>query len=217
MAYIYIIKNDINNKVYIGKTIFSLAKRWKEHLHDSQSQRQEKRPLYNAISKYGAEHFWIELLEECLNEDAENKEQYWINFYNSYYDGYNATLGGDGKQYLDYKKILKLYDTTNLTSTDIAKLCNCERTQVRNIIFQYRDIEKAKQSFKERTKRKQIAFQGQKVYCLELNLYFDSMGEAGSYMFNLGKGTSLNAAKKAVRGACAGTTKTAYGYHWEKV
>ena len=34
MAYIYVIKNDINNKVYIGKTNFSIEKRFKEHLKD---------------------------------------------------------------------------------------------------------------------------------------------------------------------------------------
>ena len=35
MAYIYKITNDINNKVYIGKTVKSIEKRWKEHCIDS--------------------------------------------------------------------------------------------------------------------------------------------------------------------------------------
>ena len=38
-------------------------------------------------------------------------EKFWINFYNSYgSSGYNATLGGDGKNFLDYEKILFLCD-----------------------------------------------------------------------------------------------------------
>jgi predicted GIY-YIG superfamily endonuclease len=35
MAYIYKIVNDINNKVYIGKTEFSIEKRFSEHCKDS--------------------------------------------------------------------------------------------------------------------------------------------------------------------------------------
>lgn len=57
MAYIYIIKNDINNKVYIGKTRLSIQQRFKEHIWDSRRKRCEKRPLYNAMNKYGLEHF----------------------------------------------------------------------------------------------------------------------------------------------------------------
>lgn len=63
---IYIIKNDINNKVYIGKTLLpTIQERFKEHLKDAPRRNFEKRPLYRAINKYGAEHFYIELVEEC--------------------------------------------------------------------------------------------------------------------------------------------------------
>ena len=60
MPYIYKITNDINNKVYIGKTLSTIDKRWKEHQRDSQKRRCEQRPLYSAIRKYGIEHFHIE-------------------------------------------------------------------------------------------------------------------------------------------------------------
>ena len=53
MSYIYKIINDINDKVYIGKTNFSLEKRFREHCQDAFRDRNEKRPLYAAMRKYG--------------------------------------------------------------------------------------------------------------------------------------------------------------------
>ena len=105
MAYIYKITNDINNKVYIGKTEFSIEKRFREHCADAFKERNEKRPLYSAMKKYGIAHFHTELLEETDN--PEEREIYWIEQYQSFKSGYNATLGGDGKKYLDYDLIIK--------------------------------------------------------------------------------------------------------------
>ena len=45
MAYIYQIINDINQKIYVGKTEFSIEKRFKEHCQDAFKGRNEKRPL----------------------------------------------------------------------------------------------------------------------------------------------------------------------------
>lgn len=122
MAYIYIIKNDINDKVYIGKTEFSIEKRFKEHLFDSNKRQTEHRPLYRAISKYGKEHFWVEELEKCPSQLANDREKYWIEQYNSYYHGYNATFGGDGSTTINRQEILSLYDDDSfLCSSEIAK------------------------------------------------------------------------------------------------
>ena len=74
---IYIIKNDLNNKVYVGKTLLpSINDRFKEHLKDAPRRNFEKRPLYRAINKYGAEHFYIELLEECDMSILSEREIY---------------------------------------------------------------------------------------------------------------------------------------------
>ena len=100
MAYIYQITNDVNGKIYIGKTEFSIEKRFKEHCKDAFRPRNEKRPLYTAMRKYGINHFHIELLEET--ENPEEREKFWIEEKRSFKNGYNATLGGDGKKYIDY-------------------------------------------------------------------------------------------------------------------
>jgi group I intron endonuclease len=57
MAYIYVIKNDINDKVYVGKTTLKIQERFKEHLRDYKKTLKEHRPLYSAMKKYGEEHF----------------------------------------------------------------------------------------------------------------------------------------------------------------
>ena len=88
MAYIYKITNDINGKIYIGKTEFSIEKRFNEHCKDAFKPRKEKRPLYSAIQKYGVEHFHITLIEETDNPNE--REIYWIEKLQSFKYGYNA-------------------------------------------------------------------------------------------------------------------------------
>ena len=73
MGYIYKITNDINDKIYIGKTEFNIEKRFQEHIKDSEKL-YKNRPLYNAMNKYGIEHFKIELIEETNN--TEEREKY---------------------------------------------------------------------------------------------------------------------------------------------
>lgn len=131
MAYIYKITNDINGKIYIGKTEFSIIKRLDEHIHDAFRERNEKRPLYAAMRKYGAEHFHIELIEETDNPNE--REIYWIEQYGSFKKGYNATRGGDGKKYLDYELIIKTYNEVK-NQAEVARLLNISVDSVHNIL-----------------------------------------------------------------------------------
>lgn len=109
-GYIYKISNNVNDKVYIGKTLYDINKRFAEHKSDCKRRRCEKRPLYSAMNKYGVDCFSIQLVEEVDSSELSEREQYWIREYNSYHLGYNATIGGDGTQYVDYEKITQLYE-----------------------------------------------------------------------------------------------------------
>ena len=116
MPYIYKIINDINGKIYIGKTsLNSIEQRFKEHISDSHKTHIEKRPLYEAFNKYGIEHFSIEEIEQVENDiQACERETYWIEKLRTYIgfddcNGYNATLGGDGKRYYDYSLLAQEY------------------------------------------------------------------------------------------------------------
>lgn len=117
MPYIYKITNDVNGKAYIGKTMFSVEKRWKEHLAEYRKEYEQKRPLYSAMKAYGESHFHIEVLEEVSDiYELSNREIYWIEKFGTFHKGYNATKGGDGKRYLDYDYIFDKY----------LELCSCK-------------------------------------------------------------------------------------------
>ena len=60
------------------------------------------------MNKYGIENFIIEEIEEVDVKELSIREIYWIEYYNSYKNGYNATLGGDGKILYDYDLIAEL-------------------------------------------------------------------------------------------------------------
>lgn len=92
MAYIYKIINDINDKVYIGQTKGTIENRFKSHCY---AVKHRNFPLYLAMRKYGIEHFSIQEVEKCNEEDLNDREKFWIKYYDSYNNGYNASLGGD--------------------------------------------------------------------------------------------------------------------------
>lgn len=90
---IYIIKNDINDKVYIGQTTQGSEVRFKQHIKLLKSN--EKQLIHKAIKKYGKEHFYFEILESdiCI-ESLDDREEYWIAKYDSVDKGYNLCNGG---------------------------------------------------------------------------------------------------------------------------
>lgn len=90
---IYIIKNNVNNLVYIGQAKDSKI-RWAGHCS---SARHSKHPqiIDKAMRDLGIENFWYEIIENT--EDYDNRERYWIEFYQSLTpNGYNKLPGGDG-------------------------------------------------------------------------------------------------------------------------
>ena len=97
MFEIYLIVNQENGKIYIGKTKRSLAQRWKEHV--SVAQKRDNFVLSKAIRKYGTENFTIRRIDFTENEkEASELEKLYIGIFRSHksYCGYNNTLGGEG-------------------------------------------------------------------------------------------------------------------------
>ena len=87
---IYKVTNKINGKVYIGQSV-DIGKRWRQHMT-------AKDDIYfhKAIQKYGIENFEWEVIEQCKKKDLDEREIYWIEYYDSYNKGYNCTKGGEG-------------------------------------------------------------------------------------------------------------------------
>jgi group I intron endonuclease len=91
MGEIYLAKNIANGKGYVGQTIYSLAKRQKEHIRASK--RGSKLPFHMALRKHKFEWY---LLEEKISEQfLDFFEIRNIHFFDSYKNGYNMTKGGD--------------------------------------------------------------------------------------------------------------------------
>lgn len=62
------------------------------------------------MNKYGIENFFIEEIEEVENPDKLNeREVFWIEYFGTFKNGYNATSGGDGKSFVDYELIYNLF------------------------------------------------------------------------------------------------------------
>ena len=99
MGFIYKISNNFNNKLYIGLTTKTDARsRWYQHRYLSKNlKNSDKSYLHRSMHEHGIDNFTFEVIEEIDNDLLPEREQYWINYYNSYIpNGYNLTLGGEG-------------------------------------------------------------------------------------------------------------------------
>lgn len=113
---IYLIRNTINGKAYIGQTIRSLKVRWCQHVRQSTKLR-HKDALHTAICKYGAEAFEIAVLDATATtlEELDNLERFHIKEQRTLWPhGYNLTTGGfRGRFKRSAETIAKLLERTN--------------------------------------------------------------------------------------------------------
>jgi group I intron endonuclease len=205
MAYIYKITNLLNNKIYIGKTMSTPEDRFSQHIRDSKKTGINNRPLYKAINKYGIENFSLETIEECDFSIVNEREKYWIEYYNSYHYGYNATMGGDGKQYYDYTQIYILWKE-GYNSQQIKDKIGCSDDTITIALRQ----------FNVSTKERQIRANeenARKVAMLNYNTesiiqIFPSLSEAARFV-------KKPEGKGHISAVCKGKRKSAYGYKWK--
>lgn len=211
-GFIYKITNDVNNKVYIGKTLSSIEKRFQEHKHDSHNTQIENRPLYKAMQKYGCEHFHIELIEEVPLELLSKQEIYWIDFYQSYHNGYNATRGGDGKQLYDYDAIVQGFLSGKLIK-ELAEEFECSVDTV-SAALKIAHIDSFANAIKKSSKG--LVAKNLKGEVIQS---FSSRMEAVKWLQINNYTTSTNAdnINAAIGRAANGKRATAYGMKWENL
>jgi len=129
---IYKHTNKINGKSYIGLTTRSMEERLKQHLKSAENG--DKFKFQRAIRKYGIENFSSEIIENniplysIISEKINilsKREIYWINYYDTYNNGYNMTKGGEGTTGVKYteerrQKVIK--SNTNRIISEETKL-----------------------------------------------------------------------------------------------
>lgn len=98
MVGIYAIRNKINNKIYIGRST-DIERRWKTHLRDAKKGDMCK--IHVAMRKLGIDNFYLDIIEECNVNELNQKEQFYIELYNSWHNGYN---NGNSSNFLDGEK-----------------------------------------------------------------------------------------------------------------
>lgn len=94
---IYMHTNKLNGKSYIGQTIYTLEKRFKEHVCESENKKHKayNTHFHNALRKYGVENFESKILDVAFSKEGLNaKEQFWILWYGTFGNGYNHNIGG---------------------------------------------------------------------------------------------------------------------------
>ena len=131
------LKNKVNNKFYIGKTLRDLNVRYERHLKDAKYG--SNLPIHRALLKYGKENFDVIILEENIPEkELSEKEKFYIKKYDAVHNGYNLSYGGDGgriskysdKQIYNVKCLLR---DTNKSVTVISQETGVSVYMVRDI------------------------------------------------------------------------------------
>lgn len=140
---IYIITNDINDKVYIGQSV-NAYNRFLQHKSES-ALKSNNMLIHKAMRKYGIEHFTYYILESQI-ENFDEREQYWIKYYNSIQpNGYNICCGGEGlgqgifhpsaklKSIEDLMLVYDLIKNSNVSFQAIAEKYKMSEAQISGI------------------------------------------------------------------------------------
>lgn len=128
MVGIYKITKKSNGKSYIGQSN-DIKRRINEH------QSKNDLAIDKAIQKYGIKAFTYEILEECTLDKLDEKEVYWIAYYNTYKGfGYNCNAGGGNSRGENNGR-------TNLTNEDVAYIRECYDLHLRrrDVYEQFKD------------------------------------------------------------------------------
>lgn len=202
---IYVFKNKINNKYYVGQTTRTFTLRLQEHL------RHNKTAFDKALRKYGLENFVYGIIDTAKTiDDLNKKEIYWIKQFNSMTpNGYNLCNGGDNTKGYHHKLISRIKMSNSKKGRFKGKEnpffkkkhSNETRTRMRKAW-----TEERKEKLKEQ--HKVTKFYKVKVKNVETGEIFNSIKEAAeAYKI---KATHITR-------VCKGRRKRTGGYHWEYI
>lgn len=204
---IYLIKNNINNKVYIGKSIDILG-RWEQHMDAARLHKMDYDFYKDLVN---IENFSFNILELCPEEELRQKEQFYITHFNSLETGYNQVFAIDqrkAEEKMFDEKILKAIDllvNTDMLYKDIANETQLSENTIANInkCKSHTQYHSYKNNIREECGRKQYYDIGehnprskltekQVIEIIELLKYSDLTLEEISKQFNVSRSAINN-------------------------
>lgn len=176
------------NKSYIGQTIKTPKQRAGVNGRDYKNCHY----FYEAIEKFGFDSLKLEILEECERDKLDERERYWIAYYNTVYpNGYNATIGGqkntqtwskkvyqfsqDGKLIKEYNSLTEAAEENKCNVSSLSEVCNGRKVTCLGYFWSYENISpKPKKNYRNK-----------KIYQFDENGYlikeFETVANAAHY------------------------------------
>lgn len=205
-----------SGKHYIGYTKQKPEARWKNGNGYGADTKFGK-----AIAKYGWDNFSHEILEVNIPtlEEAKQSEINWISFYDSFYNGYNSTFGGDGidpekvrkvavlqfdanlKQIAEYESIKEASEKTGISQSNIEAATKLNGNQFKAGGYYWCKKENYTKEWRPRAD-----LRSQPIICVETKTIYPSM-EIAALDNNINNAASISL-------CCTGKCITAGGLHW---
>lgn len=158
MVAIYKITNKVNGNSYIGQTV-DIIRRFKEHRNRPFFKSSEDSILHRAIKKHGLHNFIFEVIEKSPKNLLNEKEVYWISYYDTYKNGYNATIGGDAVTSYKFdleviNKVKYFLVNTKKTYTEIQEVTGLSLGSISDINTGKRYVEDIVYPLRKKTEKK---------------------------------------------------------------
>ena len=227
---IYMCTCNINGRSYIGQSS-DVKLRKCRHLSELRSNRHFNQHLQNAYNKYKEYNFSWTVLEYCDENDLDNREMYWISYYDTYKNGFNANEGGAANRNFErtdeFKQTLSVILKESWANADDRRKEFSERmlgennpmfgkcgslnpaygkdhSGENNGMYGKHHTEEAKELNRQAHLGKKNKM-SKPVVCIETGEIFASQGEAGR---------AKKCDSSIINKCCRGVKKTAGGYHW---
>ena len=207
---IYGIHNVVNDKWYVGQSQ-DIPRRWRQEKAGLRNGAIHRKGNNQHISSdwlsYGENSFEWVILEHCSTDVLNEREMYWISVKNSYRNGYNQTLGGDGHR--GHHRIVSQHTKEKISKSLKGKFKG-EKHPMYGRHHTTESCDKNREAHKgvKSSLYGKPAFNRRQIICIETNTCYDCIKDA-SAIFNINKSN--------ISQVCQGKRKTAGGYHWAYV